>query len=83
MKKWTTVPISCTIMYVTRGEGVQKAKIFADIIDGSPLTKVPGHQAQFCTKVILTSMNSDSTIQSVDQNASKRGASCVIPKSRF
>ena len=27
-----------SIMYVTRGEGVKKFKIFMDVIDGSPLT---------------------------------------------
>ena len=35
--KWTIVLISCVIMYVTRGEGVKKSEIFADVIDGSPL----------------------------------------------
>ena len=39
VEKWTTVLISCVIMYVTRGEGgVEKSKIFVDVIDGSPLT---------------------------------------------
>ena len=37
VKKWTTVLISCAIMYVTRREGVQKSEIFADVIEGSPL----------------------------------------------
>ena len=39
MEKWTRVPISCVIMYVTSGgEGVKKSEIFMDVIDGSPLT---------------------------------------------
>ena len=40
VEKWTRVPISCVIMYVTRGgEGVKKFDIFMDVIDGSPLTR--------------------------------------------
>ena len=38
VEKWTRVLISCVIMYVTGGEGVQKSEIFMDVIDGSPLT---------------------------------------------
>ena len=28
MEKWTAVLISCVIMYVTRGEGVQNSEIY-------------------------------------------------------
>ena len=42
VEKWTRVPISCVIMYVTSGgEGVKKSEIFMDVIDGSPLTVLP------------------------------------------
>ena len=37
VEKWIRVLISWVIMYVTRGEGVQKSEIFMDVIDGSPL----------------------------------------------
>ena len=37
MEKWTAVLISCVIMYVTRGRGIQKSEIFADVSDRSPL----------------------------------------------
>ena len=40
MEKWTTVLISCVIMYVTRGGGAKKSENFMDVIDGCPL-KLP------------------------------------------
>ena len=46
-----TVLISCVIMYVTRGEGVQKSEVFADVIDGSPLQKKP--ECYFVVKKLI------------------------------